>query len=159
MLISKSHCIKFNNLVYNYQDFLNLNQYQENSPLHLGALFILGLIAFIHNEEQGEKIINQLFLKPLTSQDFAKIKDVLVKQPYLPNSYFDQAAITNGYTINDQLSITVYENEYSFPNDHQAKLYIKSSGAESMRPIKAIKQDDQWFLQQQYLLNPIEEPQ
>lgn len=76
------------------------------------------------------------------------IKDRLSGKEYKVLSFFEGANVDNGYTPTTPYRITVSETPYSFDEENWATLYVKSSGADSPRPIKLRKKPStgEWFV-------------
>ncbi len=80
---------------------------------------------------------------------------------YKPFSFFAGATPQNGYTPTAPYTITVSDNPYSYTSDGLwATLYVKSSGADSPRPMKFRKKPstNQWFLNDIQCLSDIRIP-
>ena len=75
---------------------------------------------------------------------------------YAPRSYYEGATPENDYQPSVPYSIVIIETPYSRDNESQGylKLYVKSGGADSPRPIelRQKKSTGEWFLTQQMLL-------
>jgi len=63
------------------------------------------------------------------------LRDRLTGKDYVPRSYLKGTSPENDYEPAQPYIIEVLENPYSYDNDGYAKLYIRSSGADSPRPI------------------------
>jgi len=87
-------------------------------------------------------------------------KERLQGKEYLPLSYFDGATPQNGYTPVQPMTVEIYENPYSFDNEHWATLWVKSGGADNMRSIKFRQKPStgQWFLNDIQCLSEIRLP-
>ncbi len=61
---------------------------------------------------------------------------------------FAGATPDNGYKPTAPYTIEVSDNPYSFNNENWAVLYVKSSGADSVRPVKLRKKPStgEWFI-------------
>lgn len=132
-----------------------------NSPYKTTALAILALLNF-------EKDINSMFemLDFLNGPDdvsaYTKqfIKDRLTGKAYKVSSFFKGATPDNGYKYSEPMTITVSANPYSFDEDNYATMYVKSSGADSERPVKLRKKPStgQWFVTDIQCLSDIRIP-
>jgi hypothetical protein len=88
------------------------------------------------------------------------LKDRLAGKAYKSFSFFAGAAPENGYTPDKPYSITVSSNPYSFTTENWATVYVKSGGADSLRPVKLRKKPStgQWFLNEIQCLSDIRLP-
>ena len=79
---------------------------------------------------------------------------------YKVKSFFAGATVENGYTPTMPLTITISDNPYSYPDPNWATLYLKSAGADTVRPIKFRKKPStgQWFLNDYQNLSDIRVP-
>ena len=77
-----------------------------------------------------------------------------------PEYIFDGATPDNGYTPSQPMTIAIYENPYSFDNEHWATLWVKSGGADNMRSVKLRQKPStgQWFLNDIQCLSEIRLP-
>ncbi len=118
-----------------------------DTPFKAAALTVCAFCAYAAAPEIGKSMIN--FLKgpeDLTSQDEAFICDRLIGKEYVPFSYFAGAVPDNDYKADEPYTITITSNAYSFSTEGYAKLFIKSGGADSARPIELRRKGTQWFL-------------
>lgn len=76
------------------------------------------------------------------------ITDRLRDKYYKTFSFFAGATPDNNYKADSPYSITVSSNPYSFTEENRATLYVKSSGADSERPISLRKKPStgEWFV-------------
>ena len=75
------------------------------------------------------------------------VRDRLRDKTYLPLAYFDGAAPENNYTPSEPYTLRLYPD--SRPQDCESgymRLYLKTAGANSNRPIKLRQKGDEWFL-------------
>ena len=101
------------------------------------------------------------FLKgpqPLSEYDKSFLKDRIRGKTYVPFSYFSGTSPENDYTPTAPFTVTVSENPHSYEEEGYAKLFIKSSGADSERSVKLRKKGEQWFLWEQLLMADIRKP-
>ncbi len=128
------------------------------------ATVALTLAVLCNYGQSVEKTIEMLdFLKgPESVSGFEKqfIKEHLGEETYKSFSYFEGSSPENNYTPSKPFRITVIENPYSFTNENWATLYVRSSGADSPRPVKLRKKPStgQWFLNEIQCLADIRKP-
>ena len=76
--------------------------------------------------------------QPLSEMMKQNIKDRMTqnnKYPYIGKSYFKGATPENDYTPSVPYEIEVIENDYSNETEGYKRLFLKSGGADSPRPI------------------------
>jgi len=75
----------------------------------------------------------------------------------LPFSCFEGATPEKGYERSRRYTVTVSTVPASFDEAGYAKLYLKSSGADSLHPVQLRRKvpDGKWFLWAQILLSEI----
>lgn len=88
------------------------------------------------------------------------LRDRLAGKEYKPFSFFEGATPENEYTPSMPLSITVFDNPYSYQEDNYANLFVQSSGADAPRSIKLRKKPStgEWFMIDNFLLSDIRIP-
>jgi len=86
----------------------------------------------------------------VSAYDESFIKNQFDQYPYVIRSYFEGASPENGYSVDPDspVTLTVSENPYSRDEDGYVKLFFRSSGADSERPVtlRYKASTDQWFL-------------
>lgn len=125
------------------------------------ALTVAALCRYGENQEAAVEMLG--FLKgpeDVSAYEKQFYKERLAEKKYIPFSYFEGATPENGYTPAKPYTLTVYETPYSFDNENWATLWVKSSGADSMRSIKLRKKPStgQWFLNDVQFLSEIRLP-
>ena len=149
----------FEKLPRNLEELKLLKEAELITPFQTAALTILSLNVYSTNEEEGIKMIN--FLKgpvELTPHEISFLKDRFRDKKYVPKSYFDGATPENNYEPIAPITICVNETPYSYEEEGYAKLFIRSGGADSDRPIKLRQKGKNWYLWEQMLLSDIKAP-
>ena len=152
----------FKELPENVQQLQALPEANLDSPFKTAALTVCALCAYAADKDTGIEMLN--FLKgpqPLSNAEMQFLKDRFMDgKTYVPLSYFEGAVPDNDYSPSEPLTIEVFSNPYSYDNDGYAKLYIRSGGADTERPITLRKRgsDGKWFLWEQMLLADIRQP-
>lgn len=85
--------------------------------------------------------------RQMTSYDVQFLRDRLRGKDYLPLAYFDGATPQNGYTPSQPYVLNVLPDPR--PGDVEAgylRLFLKTAGADSPRPIRLRQKGEQWFL-------------
>ncbi len=130
-----------------------------NSPFCTAALTVVAMHAYTLNTQQGIDMINVLKgPQPLSVYDKQFLRDRLAASKYLPSSYMQGSSVQNNYTPTVPYSITVCENPYSYAEAGYAKLFLRSSGADTERPVKLRQKGEQWFLWENMLMPSIRVP-
>jgi hypothetical protein len=130
-------------------------------PQFAAALLIPALCLWPVNEGEALAMIN--FLKGpegLSTREIQFIRERLRGKEYVPSSYFLGSSPENGYDPSQPYTVVVSENPYSYQEQGYAKLYLKSSGADSPRPVQLRHKAStgEWFLWDQMLLSDIRQP-
>ena len=130
-------------------------------PHYAAALLIPALCIWNTNQNMAIEMIN--FLKGpqvLSTYEIQFISERLKGKEYLPFSYFDGTTPENNYKPSQPYTINIATVPTSFNEAGYAKLYLKSSGADSPRPVQLRKKDStgEWFLLDQMLLSEIRVP-
>lgn len=145
----------------------NLNELKSTpyssleKPEYAAALFIACMTVFPKDREACFEMIN--YLKgPESLNNYNKqfLTDRMRDADYLPWSFFNGTSPENNYTPTTPYTVTVTRNPYSVIRDDYIKLFIKSSGADSARPIETRlkKSTGQFFVVNQLLLSGIRKP-
>jgi len=138
-----------------------INEYNKD-PFKMAALCVAVFCNYENNVEETIKMVNVIKgPEDLSNYDIQFLKDRLDKKGYVVRSYFNGTSVENDYTIPaDLYEIEVSDNPYSYQDDGYVTLYLKSSGADSLRPIKLRKKDStgEWFLWEHTFLSDIRIP-
>ena len=154
--------ITFNALPKNLAELQALPESCMDTPFKTAALTVCALCAYASNKDAGVEMLN--FLKgpqPLSNLELQFLRDRFMDgNTYVPVSYFEGAKPDNNYTPSEPFTIEVFSNPYSYDNEGYARLFIRSGGADSERPITLRKQGStgKWFLWEQMLLADIRKP-
>ena len=140
---------------------LALPQSSLQEPHYASALLIPALCLWPSNQNTALEMIN--FLKgpqALSQHEILFINERMRGKEYLPFSYFRGTTPENGYEPSQPYSVTIFTVPASFDQAGYAKLYLKSSGADSPRPVQVRKKEStgEWFLWEQMLLSEIRPP-
>ena len=160
---NKSETFTFTSLPESVEEMKALPEASGDSPYKVAALTVCALCAYAANKDIGIEMLN--FLKgpsPLSEYEKGFLRDRFMDNKYyIPFSYFEGSSPANNYKPSEPYKVTVSSNPYSFQNEGYAKLFIKSSGADSAREVVLRKKEStgQWFLWEQMLLPDIRKPQ
>ncbi|MCQ2523590.1 MAG: hypothetical protein MJ123_04560 [Lachnospiraceae bacterium] len=128
-------------------------------PFEVAALSVMAFCNYEKDVDSTVAMVNYLKgPQELSAMDLSFIKERLVGKFYVPRSFFQGTSPENDYQPSSPLTITVSDNPYSYGEENYVTLYLKSSGADSERPIKLRKKGDQWFLWQFSFLADIRKP-
>lgn len=158
---NESQTFKFTKVPETVDEIKGIPESSLDSPYKAAALAVLALCNFEKSPESTFEMLD--FLNgPDEVSAYTKqfIKDRLQGKFYKTSSFFDGATPENGYTPTMPLTITVSSNPYSFTEENWATVFVKSSGADSPRPIKLRKKPStgQWFVNDIQCLSDIRIP-
>lgn len=116
------------------------------SPEGAVAACIAALKILSADPAEGEKALKTL--DPGVQERLIRLaKDKLGSAPYIINSYFQGTGPESGYTLPEELSLTLETNPYSGSEaGGSIKFFAGCSGASSPRPVTVKKRDDgTWY--------------
>lgn len=130
-------------------------------PHYAAALLIPALCLWPTDQSMALGMLN--FLggpKELTPRTIQFMNDRFRDKAYLPFSYFQGSTPENDYRPTMPFTVRISAVPTSFDEPGYAKLYLKSSGADSPRPVQLRFKEStgQWFLWDQMLLSEIRVP-
>lgn len=129
------------------------------SPFETAALTILALVHYPKDKDSAIAMLNYLKgPQELSTYDLQFLRDRFANKEYIARSYLDGSSPENNYEPTQPYAVEVTDNPYSYAQEGYAKLFLKSSGADSPRPIVLRQKGDQWFLWEQLLLAGIKVP-
>lgn len=153
--------ISFEGLPTNVDMLSKLPEANLMEPHYTAALLITALCVWPTDPNTSIEMMN--FIKgpqALSNREIQFIKDRFSGKEYLPFSYFEGSSPENGYEPSKPFVVTITSVPSSFIEPDQAKLYLKSSGADSPRPVQLRRKPSsgEWFLWDQMLLAGIRIP-
>ena len=159
--MAKTETFTFNRIPKTAADLRSYAEADLTTPFKTAALTMLTLCAYNNDSEAVYEMLD--FLKgPESVSDYEKqfLKDRLGGKAYKAVSFFKGATPENGYKASFPYEIEISDNPYSYPDENWATLYVKSSGADSPRPIKLRKKPStgQWFLSEIQFLSDVRLP-
>ena len=158
--MSKAEIIKFDSLPKSVDD-INALADCFKSPFRMAALSVAVLMNYENDRAATLDMLNCLRgPRPLSVHDEQFLRDRLGGKMYVVRSYFRGTSVENDYTPSVPYEIEVCDNPYSYQNADYATLYIKSSGADSPRPVtlRHKPSTDEWFLWEITYLADIRQP-
>ena len=112
------------------------------------ALFLAAVKLFDQDKDAGTAAMNALRgPRPMSGYDVQFLRDRLRGKSYLPLAYFDGATPQNGYTPTQPYTLQVLPDPR--PQDVEPgylRVYLKTTGADSPRPIKLRQKGNYWYL-------------
>ena len=158
---NKTVDVVFTKLPDNFAEFTALPQAAMDDPFKTAALTVLALCFYPQDKDACIQMLN--FLKgpqPLSTYEQQFLADRFRDSDYVPRSYFSGAVPANDYKPAQPYTVKVSENPYSYQDQGYAKLYLKSGGADSERPIQLRQaKDGKWYMWEQFLLSGIRPPE
>ena len=130
------------------EEFSALPQNDLSRPENTCVMFLLALALYLKDSDAGIAALNTLRgPRPLSNYDIQFLRDRLRGKSYLPLAYFDGATPANNYVPSTPLTLEVIAD--SRPQDIEEgylRLFLKTTGADSPRPIKLRQKGDFWYL-------------
>ena len=130
------------------EEFSALPQNDLSKPENTCTMFLLALALYLKDSDAGVAALNTLRgPRPLSNYDIQFLRDRLRGKSYLPLAYFDGATPANNYVPSNPLTLEVIAD--SRPQDVEEgylRLFLKTAGADSPRPIKLRQKGDSWYL-------------
>lgn len=158
--MNQKETFTFSALPESVEEMKALPEASLDTPFKAAALTVCALCAYAAAAQIGVDMLN--FLKgpqPLSTYELQFLRDRFMdNKKYIPFSYFAGSSPENDYTPSEPFTITIESNPYSFTDEGYAKLFIRSTGADSPREVKLRRKGEQWFLWEQFLLPGIREP-
>lgn len=146
---NESFTFTFEKIPANVGELKGFAEASLDTPYKTAALALIALCNFESNKDATFEMLD--FLNgPEDVSVYTKqfITDRLRDKYYKTFSFFAGATPDNNYKADSPYSITVSSNPYSFTEENRATLYVKSSGADSERPISLRKKTStgEWFV-------------
>ena len=131
-----------------FEEFMKLPQLRLTAPEDTCAAFLCAVELFRRDKEEGTKALNVLRgPRPLTGIDVQFVQDRLRGKGYLPMAYFRGALPENGYTPEKPYVLDVLpDSSPQGVEEGYIRVFLRTAGADSPRPIKLRRKGEQWFL-------------
>lgn len=159
---TKRETFTFSALPESLAEMQALPEAKLDTPFATAALTVLALCAYAADRSTGTEMLNWLRgPRPLNGMELSFLRDRFRGgKTYLPFSYFAGAVPENRYTPNHPFLLTVFRGQVADAEPGYARLYIRSGGADTPRPIRLRrKKDGRWLLWEHYLLTDIRRPE
>ena len=149
----------FDSLPKSVEELKGMKEAVMTSPFMTAALAVAVLCHYGEDKQETIDMLNVLKgPQPLSAYDQQFIRDRLMGKNYKPYSFFEGSSPQNNYEPSVPYTITVSDNPYSYTKEGYATLYLKSTGADSERPVQLRRKGEQWFLWQISFLSDIRTP-
>ncbi|SCW63965.1 hypothetical protein SAMN02910456_02306 [Ruminococcaceae bacterium YRB3002] len=160
-MANRSVQVVFDKIPESLEEFKALPQAAQTNEFEVAALTVLALCVYPKDSELSLAMLDVLRgPRPLSVYDKQFIRDRFCDKDYVPRSFFAGSTPDNDYTPSEPLTIAVEDNPYSYQDEGYAKLFLKSGGADSLRPVQLrLAKDGKWYLWEQFLLSDIRQPE
>lgn len=139
-----------NTLPKNLEEMKKLDNYDLKDPFTTAYLTVLALVRYPEDKEAGVEMLNELKgPSDLSVLDIQFIDDRFMDgKDYLAKSYLEGTSPENNYTVSAPYIVKVEDNPYSYTEEGYATLYLRSSGADSLRSVKLRNKPStgEWFI-------------
>lgn len=157
---SKTVKVVFDTLPETLEQFTALPQATLSNPYDTAALTVLALCFYPSDREASLSMLD--FLRgprPLSPLDKQFIRDRFMDADYVSRSYFQGATPQNDYLPVQPYTVAVSATPDSYTEEHFARLFLRSGGADNPREIKLrLAKDGKWYLWEQMILSGIRAP-
>ena len=120
-----------------------------HNEFEVAALTVAVLCNYCQNPQATVEMLNYLRgPRPLSTFEVQFLRDRLQGKPYKMLSYLNGTSPTNNYTPAMPLGVTVITTPTSVIQEDMIRLFIRSSGADSLRQVDLRRKPStgQWFL-------------
>ena len=128
--------------------FSSAAQMNLTAPENTCAMFLCALQLYLSSKDDGVAAMNLLRgPRPMSPYDVQFLRDSLLGKEYLPLAYFNGATPQNGYSPSKPYVLNVLPDPR--PQDIEEgyiRVYLKTAGADSPRPVKLRRKGDCWYL-------------
>ena len=140
--------VVLNNLPASLQEFQAMPQMDHTKPENVCAMFFCALNLYLKDPDTGVAAMNLLRgPRPLVPYDIQFLRDRLRGKTYLALAYFEGATPENGYAPPAPYRLNVLPDPTGQNvGEGYLKLFLKTAGADSPRPITLRRKGDTWCL-------------
>ena len=140
--------ITLNQLPETLEEFQAMPQMSLETPEQTCVLFLCALELYIKDKDAGVAAMNLLRgPRPMNGYDVQFLKDRLREKKYLPKAYFNGATPANNYTPAVPYVLDVLDDPRPQDiEDGYIRVYLKTAGADSPRPMKLRRKGNTWCL-------------
>ena len=158
---SKTETLKFEKIPASLEELKAFPEADLKSPFKTAALTVLALMNYENNNKACLEMLE--FLngpENLSTVNQQFLEERLTDKYYKPFSFFEGATPENGYTPKQPYTIKISANQYSYPEENHAVLWLHSGGADQPREINLRKKPStgEWFIYTYNFLADIRAP-
>lgn len=129
------------------QEFKEIAAMGLAAPENVCALFLCALNLYCADKDSGIEAMNIIKgPKPMTPYDVQFLRDRLRGKEYLPRAYFNGASPKNNYTPTEYVLEVLPDQRPQDIEEGYIRVFLKTEGADSPRPMKLRKKGENWFL-------------
>ncbi len=156
--------IELDKLPYHIQRFKETQAQIDDTPEGAAAMFLLAMHIYRQYPIEGSKALitacggaatkdasqasnatNRFEGRALLDVEYARIVEQLERYPNLANAYFKGATPSNAYTATQPFKIEFPSKQVS---ETSTKVFVRTAGAASNRPIRAIQVNGKWRVEE-----------
>ncbi len=133
----------------NIEQMMKMPYAKLTNEFEVAALTVAVLCNYCQDPQATVEMLNYLRgPRPLSALDVQFLRDRLSGKPYKMLSYLNGTSPTNNYTPAMPLGVTVIATPTSMLQEDMIRLFIRSSGADSLRQVDLRRKPStgQWFL-------------
>lgn len=149
---AKTKTVTLSALPENVDGMRAMSEFTLGDPFTVAALTVAALNRYSADREAAKAMLNVLKgPEPLTPREVQFINDRFMDgKDYVTRSYFAGTSPENDYTPSAPYRVEVIEQANSRDSEGYITLYLKSSGADSIRPVmlRHKPSTNEWFLWQ-----------
>ncbi len=140
--------VMFQTLPKTAEEFISMPEFGFTTPFQVAALFIVAICAYPENRNECYNMIDALKgPQKLSGMEKQFIRDRMMgKAEYIGKAYFTGATPENNYTPDHPYTVVVEESANTYAEHGYAKVFLRTNGADSPRPVKLRKKGENWFL-------------
>ncbi|MBR5922509.1 MAG: hypothetical protein IKZ59_01815 [Clostridia bacterium] len=145
-----SKTVTLSALPQNAAEMRAMPEFTLSDPFTVLAFGVAALNRYATDREASKEMLNALKgPEPLTVRELQFINDRFMDgKDYITRSYFGGTSPENDYTPSVPYTVKITEQSNSRENEGYIKLYLTSSGADSIRPVTLRNKPStgEWFL-------------
>ena len=129
------------------QEFAEMPQMDLRRPQNTCAMLLCALHLYNIDKEAGIAAMNMLRgPRQMNDYDIRFLKDRMKEKEYLAEAYFEGATPENGYEPPAPYVVILQPDRHGKMEEGYLKLFMKTSGADSARPVQLRQKEEKWFL-------------
>lgn len=147
---AKTRSVTISALPSDAQQMKSMPEFTLNDPDKVAVFAIAALNRYSSSREDSKEMLNVLKgPEPLSNREIQFINGRFMDgKDYVTRSYFLGSSPDNDYTASAPYTVEIVEYANSRENEGYLRLFVKSSGADSPRPLvlRHKPSTDEWFL-------------